>query len=149
MSEEAYRRFRATIPFSDEQIAAVLDELADEAPPTRRDGRPSKWTAEMYRRLAFQVRAGHMSGGIIRIVADRLVKTCPCGRPALYRFGMAGRCSAHKAEKPGWQAVRETRMDAFLADREMSRIDRSDLDRSRRVALGVDRRARERARRNG
>jgi hypothetical protein len=89
---EAYARWRATIPFTDEAIAQALDREAIEQETNGRN-----FLAERYRRHATWARAGHVTGYHLRVVLYRLITLCAvCGQTALYRLGSSGRCRLHR-----------------------------------------------------
>lgn len=120
---DGYARWRSHIPFTNEQIAAALDEEANELeaslatiPTTTHHNRLDQilyFVAKRRAQAAF-VRTGRLSSGILQVATSRLVKYCGiCGKTALYRFGMNGRCRAHKHLVPtdvlAWRHTHEQR----------------------------------------
>lgn len=85
-----YAVWRAGIPWSNDRIAEALEALVAESPLGE------------YRSLiitvAEQVRDGErFSKKVLNWALPNLVTTCGlCGRTALYRMGMMGRCSLHR-----------------------------------------------------
>jgi hypothetical protein len=113
-SPESYARWRATIPYTQEQIAAALLEAAEGLESL------SPYVAEGYRRSAAWVtRTGRLYKAVLVKALAHLVKTCdvpdeagkPCGKKALYRAGTSGRCSAHRLVTNEWILARRRRME--------------------------------------
>lgn|GEM_PF-4142166 len=96
-ASDAYRAWRAKVPFTNEAIAAALRAEADRCDQMldgrHKDGRASVF----YRQRADAVEAGAVTGYDVRTTLAVLVQACGiCGKRALYRYGAYGRCRAHK-----------------------------------------------------
>ena len=84
-----YVAWRARIPFSDAEIA---DALHAEALERARESERAWLRVE-----ARKARAGWVSGKGLNEALPRLVKVCGvCGKTALYRLNMVGRCRDHR-----------------------------------------------------
>lgn len=101
-TKAAIAKWRATVPWTDEQIAEVYDNLAvvletthyqKQETPKHRQKRIDKC-----RTIAAQIRRGFLSSRMLSAhVLDALIKTCSiCGKVAHYRVGRTGRCREHK-----------------------------------------------------
>lgn len=85
-----YERWRASIPFSNAQIVAALRE--DAAGAYHEFGR-----LKMTRAADHLERTGRLSSWMFRQALPRLIKRCAiCGKVALYRYGLSGRCRTHR-----------------------------------------------------
>lgn len=121
MSQEAFRTWRSSIPFTDEQIARALEQAAYEVEGT--DNR-AQWVkrnclyyADLVRRL------GRVTSKTLSAALPFLVTTCGlCGKRALYRVGPEGRCSTHRLvplqlTKRAVRRDREAKASAFEEER--------------------------------
>lgn len=100
-SQATYDKWRAAVPWTNEAIAVALDAEATDL----ETGGQSVWLASKYRNAAEYLRSGRpLSGAILRMVLGRLITVCTlCGKTALYRYGMQGRCREHRMEAtPGF-----------------------------------------------
>ena len=113
MSDEGFQAWRASIPFTNEQIASALEAEAAAA--------PNNFLAQRYQFNANRVRNGYLNSVIVRLVLGRLVTTCEiCGKKALYMRGINGRCSAHRDIANLNVEFRRQRMDAKSSQIETS-----------------------------
>lgn len=123
---EGYARWRATVPFTDEQIASALEMVASEWLAA---GEPFK--AERYQRLAAFTRTGKLLRVALSQALPYLILKCAmCDRKALYRHGSEGRCRLHRAVTTDYIAGRESRQrkrDQFF--------DRINVERDRAGAF--------------
>lgn len=92
-TDEERRKWRATIPWTDAEIAAAIREAGANEPP---------YVAGKREKLAaYFERSGHLSKWILVIALPYLVRKCfCCGKPALYRKGVWGMCRVHRDESP-------------------------------------------------
>ena len=100
-SQAVYDKWRAGIPWTNEAIAVALDA---EALDLETSGQ-GIWLVKKHRNAAEYLRSGRpLSGAILRMALNRLVTVCGlCGKTALYRYGVQGRCREHRAEAtPGF-----------------------------------------------
>ena len=78
------------MPWTDEEVIIALREEADAMPNEfmrQRRLREARWLEK----------SGSLSASMFRTASSRLVRQCAiCGRPALYRWYVEGRCRAHK-----------------------------------------------------
>lgn len=139
---DQYASWRASIPFTDEDIASAIDaEAAALLASNRYHG------AQTLTYVASRVRIGRVSGFAIRVAMDRLVTKCAlCSKKALYRIGHEGRCSEHKTIRPGWAVVREANMDnrhiraeRMLADDDRIKVAAERFKRGRGARRSSDR----------
>jgi hypothetical protein len=88
--DQRYQRWRASVPWTDDQIACAIEEQASHLPLG-----PMRSTMIL---AAADVRDGErISIKIFSWAVPVLVTTCGiCGKPAMYRMGTIGRCSAHR-----------------------------------------------------
>jgi hypothetical protein len=95
LTDESYKKWRETIPYTDEEIIKVLNDILVRCP-----ARSSTRTA--YQNSIDKIRAGRLSAGILNLATPFLVKTCAiCAkggkvRKAIYHIGTVGRCSEHR-----------------------------------------------------
>jgi len=110
-----YLVWRQAIPFTDEQIAGALDQLADEE---YRHGRRVE-----LRELARSSRRGYVGRVAVKEAMPLLVKVCAvCGGKAIYHMGAEGRCSAHRSVLPDWHyAKRAPEAHGLAVDAEVER----------------------------
>lgn len=86
-----FEEWRASIPFTDEQILSAFAEAA------REYGANSVKAGNRFEGFAASLREGRLSSVALRSVLPYLVKVCHvCGKKALYRHGVLGACSAHR-----------------------------------------------------
>lgn len=107
---ERYAKWRASIPWTDQEIADQLikDAVAIESGPENKGTFP-----RLLRFRAARVLKGHLSSWDVSRVADALVKVCWCGKKALYRTGYEGRCSDHRLQKSPREIARIARLMAY------------------------------------
>lgn len=86
-------QWRKSIPFTDDQIADALEQLAAEVKAA------NPFMASHFLACATSARAGRVGGRGIIAALQVLVKTCFCGKKALYLTGSEGRCSKHRLVK--------------------------------------------------
>lgn len=132
-SEDTYKAWRATIKWTDEQIAAALNEYADMMPAK------AKYFGDVARlEAAYLLRTGSLSAAVLGKALNLLVRKCDiCGRKALYRLGQKGRCSEHRHVPEHHTTAKQKRMDAkrVLYQNETERVNKIDL--SRRNAMSA------------
>ena len=115
-NKDSYNRWRASVPFTDEQIAAKLEA---DAGLFRRDG--NEFMASRLERRASQVRIGRVSKFDVGRVIDTLITSCAiCGKKALYRSGSGGRCSTHRLVVDSYAMRRRVRLEARESDFEVN-----------------------------
>jgi hypothetical protein len=117
------KAWRASIPFTDEQIAAAIEtagiETGNEHLQARYQG-----SADFVRRT------GRLTRWILGVALHRLVVRCEfCDKTALYRVGSAGRCSAHKGITSAYKAAARARWEARseMVGQERKASDQRDL----------------------
>lgn len=121
-----FDEWRASIPFSNEQIAAALDRAAAES------ATHAPKTAAKYQALAARLReTGRPWAQLVRAALPYLVTKCAvCGKKALYRIEALGACSAHRdALRPLALRIRAA-MDRNLGDYQAAMRDRERERRS-------------------
>lgn len=130
---ERYKAWRATIPWTDEEIATQIEKNADAivaANPTH-----NAYAITVLRQRAARVRLGRVSSRDISEVIGSLASECFCGKKSLYRWGFEGRCSDHRMVKSEWHIEREklylARAESIKAD--TLRHDYNTLDDPRRL----------------
>lgn len=102
-----FRRWRATIPYTDQQIADALETLA--AAVESED----PFLAAIYRRHRQFAIQGRISAKMLGCVLPELIKRCAlCEGRALYRIGNEGRCRKHKFVKDSHAEARKQRFMA-------------------------------------
>jgi hypothetical protein len=112
----SYEQWRSTVPWTDEQIAAALEQEADSVEVA------NAWLARRYRHHASRVMVGRLSLASLRVAIGRLVTACGiCGKKALYITGSEGRCSAHRLIKSHAAAERSARVEARATDGEATK----------------------------
>lgn len=105
---DRYAAWRASVPFTNEQIADVLLEEADEL---REQG--NEYLALNREYLAAQAIRNRVSRVALRHALPRLVRWCAvCGKTALYRYGSSGRCRAHRLALDCYFERKLKRLDA-------------------------------------
>jgi hypothetical protein len=115
-------------------VLEILDDvLGDPAYPV---------SEEMRRMMSgireFVRRTGKATGRIIRAVAPHVRRCGICGRKALYRYGLVGRCSAHRSVTT--EGMERRRADHEQTGRRLEEArksrDERDLSRNRLRGLG-------------
>ena len=111
-NRSSYDAWRATVPFTDDQIADAIEAEANDVVSV------NAFKARQYRFYADRCRAGFVSSRSLGMALGRLVKSCAiCGRKALYRVGSNGRCSLHRDIKSGYKIAAQERRELRSADR--------------------------------
>lgn len=106
LSFQSYDEWRASVPFTDDQIAAALEQCAVE-----QETLGHTFLSARYRRLADRAREGHVYSQSLRLALPLLVTHCAlCDRKALYRRGTEGRCQIHKSVGTVYDAIRQERV---------------------------------------
>jgi hypothetical protein len=100
-----YDAWRKTLPWTDEEFAVACEEEAAQVEAT------NAYMARRFRYLAGRARLGRISRVILQLTMGRLIKSCFCGRKALYRTGQEGRCSEHRHIPSGAAATRKARLE--------------------------------------
>lgn len=121
MSDGDYHRWRASVPFTNDQIADAIIESRRAVP------NQTEWFLRRSEQLVAYVRAGGLSGKILGMALPFLVKVCGvCGKKALYRRGPEGRCSAHKLVPGTFQRQFQQRKEAISGaiDEHWNSVDR-------------------------
>jgi hypothetical protein len=87
-----YAEWRATIPFTNAEVAqAILDEVAEAVCSQ------DEWKERQRKVAAYLLAGGDLTPAELHLMLPRLIKRCNvCGRKALYRVKMEGRCSQHR-----------------------------------------------------
>lgn len=138
MSQADFKAWRATIPFTDKEIADCIRAQRDRY---LRDG--AEHMAAHMDRWANAVEKGFVTGKAAAFAATFLVNKCAlCGGKALYRWGTEGRCSKHRMDKPAWYREKEARLRARQADFEFESGQRWRQESHRRNLHTVKRRMR-------
>lgn len=116
---ERYKAWRATIPWTDEEIAAQIEKNADAI--VAANPNHNAYAITVLRQRAARVRIGHVSSRDISEVIGSLASECFCGKKSLYRWGFHGRCSDHRMVKSEWHIEREklyrARAESIASDR--------------------------------
>lgn len=122
----SYKRWRASIPYSDEEIAKAMEEAA--LASTHGFQRNN---ALYYAKLIRW--RGVVSAKSLRVALPFLVKICAvCGAKALYRQGNYGRCREHR-EVPEYEVLQRTRrLDERSKEIGQARVEFDRLDLQRR-----------------
>jgi len=142
VSDDSYARWRARVPFSDEQFAAAYEADAEKLAASGHDYR-----AEFCRRRAAACRRGHVGRVDLFNVLDRLITKCNlCDKPALYRYGMFGRCRRHHTISTEGFALAKQRYNEITA-RQGEEIDESSTELKSREHAKSNRRAMRKRRR--
>lgn len=89
---EAFRSWRATLPFTDEEFVAAFERLA------RAVEHENSYLANLYRNQGqWLTKTGRLNQKMVSMALLELIKTCSiCGKKALYRTSSEGRCSKHR-----------------------------------------------------
>ncbi len=131
----SYQDWRATVPWTNDQIAAALEADAAVA--------PNEYMRMKYQRLAEWVRSGRLSSKALSQALPRLVKVCAvCQKVALYRMGNEGRCRAHKHVLSKPVVTRRIRNELSNADFQQKAKEKDARDLPRIQFAGVKRRSR-------
>jgi hypothetical protein len=116
---ERYKAWRATIPWTDEEIAAQIEKNADAI--VAANPNHNAYAITVLRQRAARVRLGRVSSRDISEVIGSLASECFCGKKSLYRWGFHGRCSDHRMIKSEWQVEKEklfrARSESITSDR--------------------------------
>jgi hypothetical protein len=141
LSQGSIETWRATIPWTDDQISAALDAEAEETERANDTRGGGSWLSDKLRRAAAHLRSTHrLSSWMLRYAVPRLVKSCGiCGKTALYRYGSAGRCREHRKVVP--ERVELNRARIWRAHDEIHAADvlfhkSADAARSHHKAVG-------------
>lgn len=119
---ESYARWRRSVPFTDEQIDTAFAQWVA--------GMPNEFMRSKGQRYADYFKSTRrLSRAILRLLMAFLVKVCAlCGKTALYRFGVEGRCKAHRMDNPAWvsaqRKAKETKASSI--ERGNMKFDQSD-----------------------
>lgn len=126
LTPEGYAGWRATIRWTDEEIAAALEELATEIEPSAH----RKHEAELLRKHAVYLRqTGRLTMQILRGALPMLSKACNiCGKKALYRTGDEGRCSKHRDVPAAAVIAKNERLGLRAKEQQRNRARRDDRD---------------------
>lgn len=115
-----YLRWRTTIPFTDEECAQAMEEAATSL---------NEFLNARYRHRAGQIRRGYLAGRDLGIILPILIKTCNlCGKKALYRTGVEGRCRDHRHSKSLTARERVKRLEAGAAVLNRDRVEFDTYD---------------------
>jgi|SRR5581483_5136499 len=134
MSDDAYRRWRASVPWTNEQIAQAFEQLIANIPAQYADG----YIVRGYQRCIDHARRGHITSRMLSIVLPLLVTTCAlCGKKALYRRGNEGRCTAHKQVPERFSSARVARLERLRMAREQEIRVFDARDKARRSVRGI------------
>ena len=114
-----YHEWRATVPYTDEQIATALENSISEPracdKPAMR-GMVQRLHARRAMCLAsaeYLRKTGRLTAKMLYYAGAGLAKTCRiCGKPAFYRYGADGRCEQHKTARPAWFVQQQARQTA-------------------------------------
>lgn len=110
---ERFQRWREIVPWTNEEIAVVLDSFAAQC-----DLDGNEFLAARNRYQAAWVRSGNLSSNLLGKVLSHLIKTCAvCGKTALFRKGNYGFCRIHKHVTPIAVDIRREREEARSADK--------------------------------
>jgi hypothetical protein len=98
---------RKDIPFTDQQIAEGFREASKTTPNPLRQ----QWLIGIATRME-EGRPYFPMKAFFTCVAPLLAKQCEvCGKTALYRWGINGRCRVHKDVKPEWLVRRQNEIE--------------------------------------
>lgn len=116
--------WRATIPWTNEEIALALREAGA--------NEPRDFLRQRHERAAVRLlETGRLCSAVLALALPVLVRVCRmCGKKALYRWGHEGRCSAHRDLRPQYIRERVTRLEDRQSDREQTS---RTVDRLRRA----------------
>jgi len=123
-SAATYAAWRKTLPWTDEEFASAVEAEAEVA--------PNDFMRTRYLRFAAMARKGHINRYVLRWALPRLITTCFfCGKTALYRVGVEGRCREHRLSTVStpattYKAKRSRRDDVCSSDRQAARKDNDD-----------------------
>ena len=152
MELKSYVEWRRTIPYTDDQIARALEQLAKMAEDGTFDARANaerrRYVADRFRLRANAVRRGRLSSRDLSYVLPLLITRCGlCDKPALYRYGAYGRCKTHKYDKPGSVAAHQRWRDQqyLLTERAINEIERNKKRMDSAQSLGRNMRTRRKA----
>lgn len=133
MTPDAYQEWRKTIPFTDEDVALVMDA------ESQRYGRAeNQFMSRKFAAFAARVRRGHLRSLDVAFVLPFLIKRCAiCGAKALYRTGVEGRCSEHRLIPSRAAIERRRRLDEASASYSDAVRSYDDWDGRRRALKGT------------
>lgn len=126
MTAEQWDAWRATIPFTNEQIVGALRQAAAEIvannPPSA-DGRPP-YQARHYTFIADHIeRTGKFKHRWFADALPYLIHHCAiCGKKAWYRIGPEGRCRAHRTVSTPYVRTLQRRLEA--RDKAISEVEK-------------------------
>lgn len=123
----SYEAWRRTIPFTNAQVVAAIRAEAAAQP-----------NAFMAARWAFKAdyleRTGRLSSRTLASALGRLITVCACcGKKALYRQGVTGRCREHRLVPDAHVTARQERIEMFESEK---RVALNEADRERRGFMG-------------
>lgn len=123
----SYEDWRKSVPFTDEQIISALRRGLENL-------HHNQWILDRAtRHVEHFERTGRLSSKLLGYALPYLVERCGiCGKTAHYRYGSAGRCKAHKDEKPSDWASVLARREQFIAQKQADIV---ESDRVRRRAF--------------
>jgi hypothetical protein len=125
--EAGYQRWRATVPWTTEEIVTALREIAG---AESSDFLKHRWN--FY--ANYVERTGKFSAMVLSMALPILIKKCAlCGKTALYRLANEGRCREHKMVPAESAQERRRRIDLGSADISESNknFDKRQMDRLR------------------
>jgi hypothetical protein len=113
--DASYLRWRQNIPYTNADIARALRLAAELRQGARRQFFSSEWLLE---RAAALEAGARLSKWDVKTAVGYMKLRCEvCGAVALYRFGVEGRCRAHRGVVPEWlakwRAQKNAKNDAF------------------------------------
>lgn len=120
---ESYEAWRASVQFSNEQIADALARAFA-------DGPSNDFIEKRHRSAIAYVRTGHLTSKLLAIALPYLVTTCVvCGKKALYRWGSTGRCRAHRDIKTAIQVEYSRWRESLNSEVALAIGERESLER--------------------
>lgn len=138
----SYEEWRASIPWTDEEICAALEQYLERLPVER-----GFEAFHVRRHLERLRRTGRLGAFTLRAVLPLLITTCAvCKRKAIYRHGCKGFCSYHRLYAVRLKEQDTRRMDRQIALRDAAfraaqqqRLDGEQHRRARGSRKGVAR----------
>ena len=86
---QRFDRWRADIPWTNEEVAVAWDQASEQV--------PNEFLKVKYHLIAGRVRAGFLNKYTLSGVLPTLIQACAiCGKKALYRSGYRGYCRDHR-----------------------------------------------------
>ena len=132
-SLQDWLKFRATFPWTNEQIAEVHER---DAAALEQAG--SSFMAYRHLAMAHSCRKGRVSKAALFYALGSLIKTCSvCGKKALYRRGQKGFCSQHRTANP----------PSFAREVAFKAKNQGQKEMKRSLTKGIELKERERQRR--